>query len=72
MCVEIEIDCELYSGVGELAAVLRHLHFEPDTPPAAIKPDNCLCYLDLKRTAEANGFTDRPTEDRFHAIFERK
>jgi hypothetical protein len=72
MCVEIEIDGELYSGVGDLAAVLKHLHFEPDTPPEATKPTNCLCYLDLKQTAEANGFTYRTTEDRFYAIFDRK
>ena len=72
MCVEIEIDGELYSGIGELASVLTHLHFEPDTPPEARKPGNCLCYIDLNRTAEANGFIYQPTEDRFYAIFDRK
>jgi hypothetical protein len=71
MCVEIEIDGELYDGVGELAAILSHLHFEPDTPAEATKPGTCLCYVDLKRTAEANGFIYRPTEDRFYAIFDR-
>jgi hypothetical protein len=71
MCVEVEIDGELYEGVGELAAVLTQLHFEPDAPPDATKPGNSLCYVDLKRTAEANGFTYRPTEDPFSAIFDR-
>jgi hypothetical protein len=72
MFVEVEIGGERYEGIGELASVLSHLHFEPDTPLEATKPGNCLRYVDLEGTAEANGFIYRPTEDRFYAIFDRR
>ena len=72
MCVEVEIDGEIFQSVGQLSSVLPHLHFEPDSPLQARKSGYCLCSVDLKKTAEANGYVYRSTEDDFYAIFDRK
>ena len=72
MCVEIEIDGTRYQTVRQLSSVLATVIYKPDTSAEDRVPDNCLCFIDLERTAVANGFIFRSTEDYFHAIFLRK
>lgn len=71
MCAEVDMAGRVHGTVGSLSAVLSELIFEPDTPPTAKLPDSCLCWVDLKRTAEANRLTCRQTVDPFYVFFEQ-
>jgi len=54
MCVRIIIDGNLYDDIKGLKSVIPHLEFEEGYSNA--QDEDCLCRVNIKKTAKNNGY----------------